>query len=563
MDQPPVKRIRTRRTSFVNSPGHTTGPFSSAYAQMAGPGPDTSLVTSTSTSTSTLTSVPENTNFGPFSYGFSSPVPTTKRPREESPFSAKPKQSERSTQTSTSKASRSGKVDRSIARRRVGKFMHTYRKKITATYLAHVCTDANECMAFGHDEYQRIRSFFDFTSFAHTTEPVKMLPPRSMNGQIAIIRYVREKYTAAALFKLAMKEGADSPYYEFTVGRFVNEYLINAFPCFTETYGLFELQQGTYDTLMKDKQKVDFGTTTPPLFCDSSTPLSQLTSDKDLIRRSCEAGLRLGILSQFFDNAWSLYDLNTKHPKVAAQDGLSLLFQVYGPLSVLDGYFTHYDLHDKNVLVVPTPSGTCIHMHYHLSGGEVVSFKTKYIAKIIDYGRCFFRAKGEGESSADLSKVLCGSDAPCRIKRERESETPVKSHCGSRSGFWLDPEDPTAYQITPRKKNASIDLICAYDYLKSARLRDTTGQLDAIFTQLPAILGTAPFKSKEMTSQGNQINTVTKLAGVLATNIYNPAWTKYNEWWYRNLPVHGHLHVYMTNRPGLQITPMKWTTGKN
>ena len=32
-----------------------------------------------------------------------------------------------------------------------------------------------------------------------------------------------------------------------------------------------------------------------------------------------------------------------------------------------------------------------IHFHYHLEGGRVCSFKCKYIAKIIDYGRSYFK----------------------------------------------------------------------------------------------------------------------------------------------------------------------------
>ena len=438
---------------------------------------------------------------------------------------------------------------RSVAHRRIGKFMKTHRSKITATYLSHLCTDANECMAFGHGEYQRIRSFFDFTSFKYAPELVHLLRSSSSQGQVGIIRYAREKYNAAAILKLAKTTFADSPYYEFTVGRFVNEYLTDAYPCFTETYGLLALAKDTHKQLKQGTHGVNFSKSKPPLFVDSDIPLARLTSDADLIRSACAAGTSLGLIAQYFDNTWSLKELSYQDPQFCANDAFALLFQVYGPMASIYDHFTHYDLHGGNVLLVPAPSGTCIQMHYHLPGGNTITFKTKYIAKIIDYGRCFFRATEESQSSARLSKVLCGANL-CPGK------------CGSRSGFLLDPKNPNApVQVTPIKRNQSIDLLCAYEFLKRIHSYDSTGMLTALFAQLPPIFGPTPYQITDSYSEksgAKQINTVTVLAAVLWDKMGAPEYALANEHMHASRTVYGHLHVDLTNRPGVPVKPVRW-----
>ena len=451
---------------------------------------------------------------------------------------------------------------RSVAHRRIGKFMRTHRSKITATYLARMCTDANECMAFGHGEYQRIRDFFNFTSFEYAPTPVHMLQSNSSQGQVGIVRYAREKYTAAAILKIAKTSFADSPYYEFTVGRFVNEHLIDAYPCFTETYGLLSLQKDAHRQLKSGAHEVNFSKQRPSLFVSPTTPLSQLTGNPELIRKACNAGASLGLLAQYFDRTWSLKELSYHDVNFCANDAYALLFQLYGPLASVADHFTHYDLHGGNVLLVPAPSGTCIQMHYHMPGGNSVTFKTKYIAKIIDYGRCFFQ-KREGsqggkkgdkdtkdakESSAYMSKVLCGS-ALCTGK------------CGSKSGFWLDPANPSApVQVTPIKRNQSIDLLCAYEFLRRVSPFDSTRELAALFAQLPPIFDRTPYQITDGNVGGKGgISTVTVLAAVLWNKMGTPEYTRSNEKMHANRAVYGNLHVHLANRPGVPVQAVSWS----
>ena len=76
------------------------------------------------------------------------------------------------------------------------------------------------------------------------------------------------------------------------------------------------------------------------------------------------------------------------------------------PLTMLSEQFTHYDLHLQNVLVYTPIENKYIHYHYHMYGYSV-DFKSKYIVKIIDYGRAYFN--DNGRDSLDIYEHVCNS----------------------------------------------------------------------------------------------------------------------------------------------------------
>ena len=77
----------------------------------------------------------------------------------------------------------------------------------------------------------------------------------------------------------------------------------------------------------------------------------------------------------------------------------SILFQIYAVLYALDGEYQHRDLHENNVMVYTFQED--VQFEYKIYAGEddhdddskddkteeIVSFRSKYLAKIIDYGR--------------------------------------------------------------------------------------------------------------------------------------------------------------------------------
>ena len=64
---------------------------------------------------------------------------------------------------------------------------------------------------------------------------------------------------------------------------------------------------------------------------------------------------------------------------------------MYAPLAVLSDEFTHYDLHTGNVLIYKVAPNKYTKMIYHYPDNTKVEFNTDGIAKIIDYGRCYFK----------------------------------------------------------------------------------------------------------------------------------------------------------------------------
>jgi hypothetical protein len=69
-------------------------------------------------------------------------------------------------------------------------------------------------------------------------------------------------------------------------------------------------------------------------------------------------------------------------------------------LTVLGKTYTHYDLHEENVLVYkPFKGEKYIDMIYHTKDG-IFSYSTEYVAKLIDYGRNYFNSNASMNTPA-------------------------------------------------------------------------------------------------------------------------------------------------------------------
>jgi hypothetical protein len=131
-----------------------------------------------------------------------------------------------------------------------------------------------------------------------------------------------------------------------------------------------------------------------------------------------------------------------------------ILYQVYLPLSVMSKVFTHYDLHDNNVLLYQPVPGKYVQYHYHLKN-ETLKFKSKFIAKMIDYGRSFYKdTEVSGLSSTDILKQTCLTE-DCNENGE---------DCGNNSGFryLTNTLRPASHYMSSSQCNPSADLRLLY-----------------------------------------------------------------------------------------------------
>jgi hypothetical protein len=256
--------------------------------------------------------------------------------------------------------------------------------------------------------------------------------------------------------------------------------------------------------------------------------VSRLKGSLELIKNSsdynyaCYQSKYLAVLIQHLKDADTLYDTFI----TSDYDYASVLLQVYMVLSDLENEFTHYDLHANNVLCYQPVRDKYIEYHYH-SDNEVVSFPSRYMAKIIDYGRCFFHDSDQNNSKA-IHKKICGRPfcAP---------------NCGEEVGFlWLGEKTPKAlgHWIAPQIRNKSHDM----------KLINTLPSLGNVLKALRSkTLYSGSYGTKEMASSGlpERIHNVTDMKIALIECIG----TLRNTFLMSNEKKLGDLHVYMDGRP--------------
>lgn len=303
----------------------------------------------------------------------------------------------------------------------------TQKRKLN--FLKTVCHDTGVCIAFGQ-ETQKIKDFFgDFNKFKNVTG-IKKIGKESENGFVLEIQYSKNDYNAHSILKNSLEKDSDNLAYEFFVGQYINK-IINRFPCFLETYGLF----------INNKNKTSLQTNLQ----QDLTLLSK--SSNEIYKLSCTDSDKLSLLIQHISNAKTIGD-KLHYPEFIMNDLLFVLYQVYMPLMCLQNEFTHYDLHVDNVLLYEPVIGKYIQYHYYIASTKTkISFKSKYIAKIIDYGRCFFK------ESIFIRNKIC-------------QESSCDPECGDDVGYnWLHEDGLNGYNyyISSSEVNISHDLRLMYD----------------------------------------------------------------------------------------------------
>lgn len=361
----------------------------------------------------------------------------------------------------TVRKTRTDDETRSEASDTIKKFFKSKKKKITARFLKHICSDSGMCLAFDAENRKKINKHFNsFLNLKYMTGSIQQIGETSANGFIKEIQYSHDNYTASTVLKSSVKSRSDNLVYEYLVGQFAN-YQSNFFPCFIETYGLY---------FYKDDRQWDYFRSTKTI---QSERFQQALDNQPIsgvdFAKACKKSKHAAILVQYIHGAQLLNSfisadsLNYVSYQMMYQLPY-LLYQVYLPLSQLDGQFTHYDLHANNVMVYEPVKGKYIEYVYHLRNGEVIRFKTPYLVKIIDYGRCFFKWKTGSKSnisSPDIYKLLC-NERECDYTQTDKFGHKSTYKCGREYGFGLldNPDEKTSQRcyISSSRNNVSHDL---------------------------------------------------------------------------------------------------------
>jgi hypothetical protein len=439
------------------------------------------------------------------------------------------------------------KVKKTNATRKIKKFMKKYEGKRKALFLKTICSDSGVCIAFGKEE-NKIKKFFDnFNNFDLLSKPAKRIGEVSVNGFVKELTYEKEGYLSNAILKSSTKNDSDNLFYEGLVGQFINKQA-KIYPCFVETYGMYYYNSLGAFLVTKNNE-----------FTPSEVLRVGLSKIKDIdtstFEKSCVDSLKMAILIQHLNDAKTLNDL-LKNTPFLKNDLLYILFQVYAPLVSLGTIFTHYDLHTNNVLLYEPVKNSYIEYHYVTKDGQTLSFKSKYIAKIIDYGRSYFNDKSGNEvtlSSKTIYKQLC--------------DIPNCANCGYDKGFqWLQGSpNPDNYFISSSYRNISHDLRLV-DYIKAVygiMIKQYNPSVYKILQRVKYGEGiTNPddkhFGTKENISPGGAyINNLLDIWKYLSGTIIQPSHQQENDNNYASLTKLGDLRVYLNTNKPMEFIPVK------
>jgi hypothetical protein len=424
------------------------------------------------------------------------------------------------------------------AAEKIGKFMKQTELKRKSHFLKTVCSDSGACIAVG-TEIKKINEFFNhYTDFKYAVSPIKSIGAPSANGFIKEIKYTRDGYNSYAILKSSTRGSADNLMYEYEVGQYINKQN-KVFSCFLETYGMF-----SYDNEATWKHFKDTKSNNITIFKENTTLIPHINYIK-----GCGDSKYIAILIQHVNKAITLYDfiLNTskesdknKREYEINMDVFYILYQIYFTLDALKNEFTHYDLHASNVLLYEPVKGGYITYHYHLNSGKIIEFQSKYIAKIIDYGRCYYKDSAKKNSKNTYKNI-------CSIKE-------CEPNCGEKAGFMnLSPEEyPGSYHyISSQVHNRSHDLRLAYVVKHYLELINP----GEIFPLFKIILDLIEYKENYGTPEKIKNRYPTKISNVhdmckmLEFLINQPQIKQMNVAYNSSFTKIGDMHIYEDRRP--------------
>ena len=437
------------------------------------------------------------------------------------------------------------KYTKKTATRKIGKFLRQRDPRVRAKFLQSVCSDAGVCIAFGTNAATIRKHFDDFDNFDLLSKPAEQIGSVSANGFVKELTYVNRGYVANAVLKSAAYSNADNLLYEALVGFFLNN-MSQRYPSFVETYGLY----GYSADGLAYKECKDNKLTNHAVLSAGLTKLAQSAKDigSNTVKASCISPISMAVLIQHLKSAKTIRE-KCYGRLFVTKDLLYVLYQVYMTLASLSEVFTHYDLHTDNVLVYEPVAGSHIEYHYHMDGGKETVFRSKYIAKIIDYGRCYYKDESSTSNTSESKSFY--DNLVCKV---------CKPRCGTGRGYgWMEykaNQMKRSSYISSQRVNPSHDLRLLYSI--GNKIKGMDPKLQTLMGRV--VYGRGVSKGKEMygteprTDSGYpmRIHNVNDAFTWLEELVKDPMSEVQNDIDYRGSKKLGELHIYGGDRP------MRW-----
>lgn len=252
-------------------------------------------------------------------------------------------------------------------------------------FLKTLCPNASLCASL-HLYPDQLNGYFDHFSFRYLTNHIRRIGEPSKNGFVYELVYENNKYKAASIIKTSRKKRGHPLLYEAYIGEKYMNKLASSFLCFLQTYQCYIHADRNIYNIMSDGQNI----TKHQLI--RALDVLPVYSKENIVTYSCLHPDKVAIQIEHVHGAMDLHAFLS----IGTEAEIAMiLYQVYKPLSVLKDVFTHYDLHTHNVMVYQIPDGQWVELVYEENGVHVMKFRTRYIAKIIDYGRSYTPVSAE------------------------------------------------------------------------------------------------------------------------------------------------------------------------
>ena len=404
----------------------------------------------------------------------------------------------------------------------IADFMNLTKHTRKSRYLHSICSNSGTCIAFGKNNEEIKQFFHGFTSFDFVQDHTPIGEPSS-NGFIYSVNYEHRGYKASAILKSSVKSSSDNLLYEYQIGMAINTSFYHRFPIFVETYDTYFLYR---DRATWKKFKTD---TYTGKLKDALIPYHDIN-----YVRSCQNSQYLSILVQHLSNSPTLKKMMTTLNFVQ-NELIYALYQIYFSLSMMANHFTHYDLHHSNVLVFTPDPNKYIQYHFYTPDSKVISFKSRHMIKIIDYGRSFFHSV-----SANILQSVCGT-------------TECDPNCGIDYGYRMEETERSLITyITPWKKNISHDLRLLNMVIQHLPYPRPHGSIESIiFLKLHNIRFQGEMGTPEVMKSGilhDAINNVHDAEMMMRRVILRPQFQEVNEAYAAEFTKIGDLHVYFDRK---------------